>query len=131
MVCIYLDWSTSIGNDGCYFFTSLCGIITQRENFFMSRIKDLLAENEGRIYVYLKDKNVANQFMIDAENEGFTFSDGKKPTERKPSDIMAVNRDNTINFVGTVGHIAYQSADKIGDEPLIKIDYSEVLQQSK
>ena len=74
----------------------------------MSRIKNLLAENEGRIYVYLKDKEVANQFMIDAENEGFTFSDGKKPTERKPSDIMAVNRDNTTNFVGTVGHIAYQ-----------------------
>ena len=44
---------------------------------------------------------------------------------------MAVNRDNTINYVGTVGHIAYQSADKIGDEPLIKIDYSEVLQRSK
>lgn len=97
----------------------------------MSRIKNLLAENEGRIYVYLKDKEVANQFMIDAENEGFTFSDGKKPTERKPSDIMAVNRDSTINYVGTVGHIAYQSADKIGEEPLIKIDYSEVLQQSK
>lgn len=97
----------------------------------MSRIKNLLAENEGRIYVYLKDKEVANQFMIDAKNEGFTFSDGKKPTERKPSDIMAINKDNTINFVGTVGHIAYQSVDKIGEEPLIKIDYSEVLQQSK
>ena len=39
----------------------------------MSRIKNLLAENEGRLYVYLKDKEVANQFMIDAENEGFTF----------------------------------------------------------
>lgn len=25
----------------------------------MSRIKNLLAENEGRIYVYLKDKEVA------------------------------------------------------------------------
>ena len=97
----------------------------------MSRIKNLLAANEGRTYVYLKNKKVANQFMIDAESEGFTFSDGKKPTERKTSDIMAVNRNNTINYVGTVGHIAYQSADKVGDEPLIKIDYSKVLQQSK
>lgn len=44
----------------------------------MSIIKNLLAENEGRIYVYLKDKEVADQFMIDAENEGFTFSDRKK-----------------------------------------------------
>ena len=43
----------------------------------MSRIKNLLAENEGRIYVYLKDKEVANQFMIDAKNEGFTFSEAK------------------------------------------------------
>ena len=97
----------------------------------MSRIKNLLAENEGRIYVYLKDKEVANQFMIDAESEGFTFSDGKKPIERKPSDIMAINKDNTINFVGTVGHIDYQSADKIGEEPLIKVDYSKVLQNLK
>ena len=113
-----------------FFYLSLWNYYSKGE-FFISRIKNLLAENEGRIYVYLKDKEVANQFMIDAENEGFTFSDGKKPTERKPSDIMAVNRDNTTNFVGTVGHIAYQSADKIGEEPLIMIDYSEVLQQSK
>lgn len=93
----------------------------------MSKIKGLLSNNEGKIYVYLATESVANQFMIDAENEGFTFADGVNPTERKPADIMAVNRDNTINYVGTIGRIAYQSADKIGDEPLVKIDYEELL----
>ena len=93
----------------------------------MSKIKSLLAKNEGRIYVYLATESVANQFMVDVENEGFTFADGVKPTDRKPANIMAVNRDNTINYVGTIGRIAYQSADKIGDEPLVKIDYKELL----
>lgn len=56
-------------------------------------------------------------------------TDGVKPTERMPANIMAVNRDMTINYVGFAGRIAYQAADEIGNQPLIKIDYRDILKQ--
>lgn len=93
----------------------------------MSRIKFLLSTYTGKIYVYLATEDVGKQFLQDAENEGFTFCDGIKPTARTPANIMAVNRDNTINYVGTVGRIAFQAANKIGNDPLVKIDYRDVI----
>ena len=93
----------------------------------MSRIKFLLSTYTGKIYVYLATEDVGKQFLQDAENEGFTFSDGIKPTARTPANIMAVNRDHTINYIGTVGRIAFQAANKIGNDPLVKIDYRDVI----
>ncbi len=93
----------------------------------MPKIRDLLSTNKGRIYVYLATTSIGKQFLQDAENEGFTFCDGIKPTARTPANIMAVNRDNTINYVGTVGRIAFQAANKIGNDPLVKIDYRDVI----
>lgn len=43
-------------------------------------LKSLLNSRKGRIYVYLATKDIAEQFMRDAESEGFTFGDGVKPT---------------------------------------------------
>ena len=97
----------------------------------MSGIKSLLSAYRGRLYVYLATENVCRQLLQDAENEGFTFGDGVKPTERQISDIIAVNDDMTINYVGAIGHIAYQAVDKIGDKPLIRIDYRDVLMQAE
>lgn len=93
----------------------------------MSRIKFLLSTYTGKIYVYLATEDVGKQFLQDAENEGFTFCDGIKPTARTPANIMAVNRDNTINYVGTVGRIAFQAANKIGNDLLVKIDYRDII----
>ncbi len=94
----------------------------------MSKIKSLLTEySNNRIYVYLADEETGIQFLKDAETEGFTFGDGEKPTARHISDIFAINDDMTINYVGYVGHLAYKVADKIGDKPLKKIDYRDLL----
>ncbi|MEE1170969.1 MAG: hypothetical protein U0K87_01320 [Ruminococcus sp.] len=63
---------------------------------------------------------------LEAEQEGFTFGDGEKPTARRCETVMAINRDKTINYVGTNGMIAYGGgAAMIGSEPLIRIDYEE------
>lgn len=49
-----------------------------------------------------------------------------KPTERHTSDIIAVNNDFTINYVGSVGHVAFGSnVKRIGEENLIRIDYED------
>lgn len=87
-----------------------------------------LANKNGRVYVYLGDVETGNRFMAQAENEGFTFADGAKPTERCYAEIMAVNHDITINFVGTNGRIAFGSGTKtIGDEELIRIDFKKYI----
>ena len=97
----------------------------------MSGIKGLLSAYAGRVYVYLATEDIAKRFLQDAENEGFIFRDGVKPTQREADSIFAINDDMTINYVGFVGRIAYQAADRIGNKPLIKIDYRDVLNNQK
>ena len=94
-------------------------------------IKSILATHNGRIYIYLATEKIGKQFLQDAENEGFTFGDGVKPTQRKADCIFAINDDMTINYVGFIGHIAYQSATKIGNKPLIKIDYRDIINKAE
>lgn len=127
--CIFV---TPVGNDGCDFlFPFLYGKILEGRELIMSKIKSLLSTYSGRIYVYLADGETGKRFLHDAEDEGFTFADGVKPTEREPDGIFAVNDDMTINYVGFIGHMAYRVADKIGNQPLIKIDYRDILKQAE
>lgn len=97
----------------------------------MVSIKSLLSAHTGRIYIYLATADVSKRFLQDAENEGFTFRDGVKPTQREADSIFAINDDLTINYVGFVGHVAYQSADKIGNKSLVKIDYRDIMKQAE
>lgn len=94
-------------------------------------LKSLLSFHTGRIYVYLANKDVCQRFLQDAENEGFTFTDGTNPTQKHTSDIIALNQDATINYVGFIGRAAFQAADRIGNQPLVKIDYREFLKQAE
>ena len=88
----------------------------------MRTIKELSKLN-GRVYIYLANAEIGNRFLQQAEAEGFSYSDGAKPTERCNEEIMAVNHDKTINFVGTNGRIAFGSgALTIGSEQLIRVD---------
>ena len=90
-------------------------------------LKSILSTNAGRVYVYLATDEVCKQFLKDAENEGFTFTDGTKPTQKHTSDFLAINPDLTINYVGTIGRIAFQAASRIGNQKLIRIDYRKFL----
>ncbi len=84
-----------------------------------------LAEQEGRVYVHLASEELAEQFLRQAEQEGFTFRDGAKPTERDAAEVMALNPDHTINYVGAVGMIAFGSGAKtVGGKKLIRVEYA-------
>ena len=94
----------------------------------MSKTIKQLSQMDGRVYVFFKTKALCQMFLSQAEQEGFTFQDGVKPTERHTSDIIAVNSDNTINYVGSVGHVAFGSnVKRIGEENLIRIDYEDYI----
>ena len=96
----------------------------------MRTIKNLSKLN-GRVYVYLANAEIGHRFLQQAEAEGFTFNDGAKPTERGYEEIMAINHEGTLNFVGTNGRIAYGSgAKRIGDEQLIRIDFEKYLSRN-
>lgn len=93
----------------------------------MRTIKNLSKLN-GRVYVYLANAEIGHRFLQQAEAEGFTFNDGVKPTERRCEEIMAINHDYTLNFMGTNGRIAYGSGVKqVGGEQLIRIDFEKYL----
>jgi len=94
----------------------------------MSKTIKNLSRMNGRVYVYLANSDVGEKFLLQAEQEGFTFTDGAKPTERCYAEIMSVNRDITINFVGMNGRIAFGSGAKtIGNETLIRIDFEKYI----
>jgi len=86
-----------------------------------------LFKHDGRIYVYLSSRNIGKLFQQNAENEGFTFGDGVKPTEREFDDIFALKRDWTICYVGWVGHMAFRHPENVVGEPLVRIDYGKYL----
>ena len=96
----------------------------------MSKTIRELAELNGRVYVYLADETTGKQFLAQAEQEGFSFRDGVKPTKRQWEEIMAVNHDGTINYVGTNGRRAWISGAKaVANEELIRVDFQKLLSQ--
>ena len=86
-----------------------------------------LSKLNGEVYVYLRDEVIARRFLQDAENEGFTFGDGEKPTARLGNNLYVVNRDWMISHVGWADHMAFQSAKRIGEREMIRVDYERYL----
>ena len=72
----------------------------------MRTIRDLI-KTDKKVYIYLQNKAIEYRFMSDAEREGITYGDGIKPTERPVDDIMALNSDGTISFLGWAGRMPY------------------------
>ena len=93
----------------------------------MRTIAELL-NLDGRVYVYVPSKNIRRLFLKNAQEEGFRFADGVKPTRRRAyDDIYALNKDFTINYVGYIGHIAFHHPEVPNDYNLIRVDYAAYL----
>ncbi len=90
----------------------------------MKRTVKNLSEMNGRVYVYISDKETGKAFLQAAESEGFTFGDGIAPAKRDYAEIMAVNHNGTINYVGAMGRMAFGSGtETVNGEKLLRIDY--------
>ena len=104
----------------------------QKKGGAIMRTVSYLSTLNGRVYVYLANAQVGEQFMQQAEDEGFTFNDGTLPTARCYDEVMAVNHDKTLNYVGANGHIAFGAgANTVGSEELIRVDYEKYLSGQK
>lgn len=83
-----------------------------------------ISQLDGRVYVHLATQELALQFLRQAEEEGFTFRDGAKPTTRGATEVMAVNPDHTLNYIGFAGHVAFRSnIDTITGMKLLRFRY--------
>lgn len=94
-------------------------------------LKALLTAYSGKIYVYLDSEDICRRFFQDAESEGFVFGDGTKPTQKHTSNLIAINSDLTLSYVGHIGRIAYQSASTVGGQPLHRVNYRDFLSQTE
>ena len=91
----------------------------------MRTIRQLI-NPEKKVYIFLKNKAIQSRFMSDAEGEGITFGDKVKPTERYADNIMALNADETICFLGWAGRMCYH----YGGNTAIRIDYEKYIDGS-
>lgn len=89
----------------------------------MERTITNLSKLEGKVYVYLANADIGKSFMSHAKTEGFKLGKAD-PTTKEAAEIMAVNPNKTINYVGSIGSAAFHSnLDTIGGKPFIRIDY--------
>lgn len=72
----------------------------------MRTIRNLINQ-EKKVYIILRSKAMEYRFMSDAAREGITFGDGVKTTERNVEDIMVLQPEGTICFLGFAGRMNY------------------------
>lgn len=70
------------------------------------------------------EKTKQYRFMSDAECEGITYGDNVKPTERPVDDIMALQPNGTICFLGWAGRVCYHYAIQ---NNIIRVDYEKYI----
>lgn len=82
----------------------------------------MVASTDKRVYVYLKDNDAIRQFLQKAEEEGYIVGK-KKPTGAEPDSFFAVNSDMTVNYLNSIGHMAFQC----NAPSIARIDYSKYI----
>lgn len=84
----------------------------------MRTIKQFTSKT-NKVYFFMKDNDTCIRFYADAEEEGIKFC-GEKPTDKKPTDIIALLPNGDLCFVGWAGHMCYHNCK----DGVIRIDYA-------
>ena len=92
----------------------------------MKTIRQLIGK-EQKVYIVLRNKAIQYRFMSDAEYEGITFGDKVKATEREADDIMALQPDGTICYLGWAGRMCYHNRK----QGVIRVDYEKYISGAK
>ena len=62
---------------------------------------------EGKVYIIIKGEELQKQFLNDAEHEGFHFGT-IKPTGSSTDDVVALEPNKQLSYVGFAGRDAIQ-----------------------
>lgn len=76
----------------------------------------------GDIYVWLRNAEIGNRFLQDAESEGFKIGNDN-PTTKPYAMVMALH-DGTISYVGTNGMIRFGCG---GSKGFHRVDYEKFI----
>lgn len=63
------------------------------------RTIDELLNNNAAVWFYCESEEIGKKFLQDAENEGYTFVNGTKPTENGWGHILVPHKDKTIAYL--------------------------------
>ena len=77
----------------------------------MKNILQQLESTNKPVYVELTDEVSGKRFLAEAENAGFRFEDGVKPTERVCGRVMVLKNDRTLCYAGAYGTMAFGCND--------------------
>ena len=89
----------------------------------MKSIKELVMKETRPVYVHTPSKAIARDFLKQAEKEGFLFGDGKRPTKKPLDDYYALHQNLTMNYIGYIGRLRYNS----NDNGILRVEYQELL----
>ncbi len=92
----------------------------------MKTIEELIASTDKKVYVWLSDKDTAARFISNADAEGYRFADGAEISSRRADNFYAVRKNKTVNYINSIGRIAFQS----GADSIIRIDYKKYVSGS-
>lgn len=84
-----------------------------------------------RPWVYCNNKVIGERFLQDAENEGFVFGDGVKPTQKEWHYVIAVHEDGTLAYQGITMwvrgfNIKCLAVDN-GIKDILRVDYEKYI----
>ena len=91
----------------------------------MKSIKELVMKETRPVYIHTPSKALAKDFLKQAEKEGFLFSDGKRPTKKPLDDYYALHNDLTINYIGFVGRLRYNS----NNDEILRVEYQDLFKE--
>ena len=81
---------------------------------------------EKHIYVLFNNQALCRQFLSQAEWEGFTIGN-KKPTEIEWTDVLAVQPDKKLCYLGFASRMALHSSQR----NIVRIDYEKYINGAK
>ena len=80
------------------------------------------------VYIQMKTEELGRKFLELANKEGYGFGDGKPLSEKEPADLIAIQPDGILSYVGFIGHVAFGSgARKLGDLDNLRVDFEKYL----
>ena len=88
----------------------------------MKSIKELVMKETRPVYVHTPSKAIARDFVKQAEKEGFLFGDDKRPTKKPLDDYYSLHQDLTMNYIGFIGRLRWESKD----DDIYRIEYRDL-----
>lgn len=90
----------------------------------MKSIKELVMKEEKTVFIHTPARNIALDFLKQAEKDGFLFGDGKRPTKKPWDDYFALHKNLTVSYIGYIGRLHFKS----NAYNIVRIEYRDLFE---